>query len=268
MSTEAIVYHESLLRPIAKGAGPIGTLEIAGNSYNYLTHLGEVGEERYWHHFADMPLPKSFQLFDYTFQNGAISTSSFVSLQQAYSARPSKFIVNIRQEGVKKETFDYDQETNSLELAQPLIDASTLAWDYKTLSAATNGLMSCGSKCREGLFYGSGPYKLLVFYTEEDAQDDRKYYIPCLGKVPCHTNSLADVVFYNATLEEVVTNWLTHFHANDINSQPGIADELTSGNIPEKEFTAGGTSVRIKYTKDSSKLFYKPQCKPMNVACP
>ena len=268
MSTEAIVYHESPLRPIAKGTGPIGTLEIAGISYNYITHLGEVQEEHYWHHFADMPLPKSFQLFDYTFQSGVISSSSLVPLTQAYADKPSKFIVNIRQEGVHKETFDFVQEENRFQLAQPLINTSKLAWDYKTVSTKENGLLSCGSKCREGLFYGSGPYKMLVFHTEEGAQDDRAYYIPCLGKVDCNSKDLADVVFFNATLEELKTNWLTPFHSHSINKQLGIADELDPGNTPEKEFTAGGTSVRIRYTKDSTKLFYKPQCKPANVACP
>lgn len=266
MPTESIMYYKSHLQALTTQQSPIGELRLDGATYHYFTHLcGDVSTQEYSHHIGDLPLPGSFQLLDYQFQQGTLLSENHIPLTRAYPSGPTKFVLNVKQGEFDKITYEF--EDGQFQPLSPLTTGNFLGWDYKKISdGVISKIESCGTKCRENIFHGCDPYKLLVFYSKENATEDRFYYIPCLGKVDCGKKEAANVVYFNATKSELIANWLTHFHGNPITDMLGIADELGAP-IPQKVFTQGGTTVQIQYTADHSKLQYKIECKPKWVSC-
>lgn len=270
---EVIMFYKSCLSIASQPDKPIGQLSIDGKNYYYPSQLGShLQSGEYFYQIARLIIPKSFKLyvFDFNSRSKQLTNELLIPIDRAYKGDDqSHFIVNIRTADELKETFSFDEATQSF-IATPtesFANASVRAWDYKR--EGRNGLMACGTRCRETLLYGRNPHKLLVFYSEEKAIDGKCYYIPCLGKVKCGGQKQAtDVVYFNTNKTDLINKWINPVMSTDIKNVPGIADALNSGSQhTTKDFSDGTDEIRVRCTDDPNILRIEGICKPVDKVC-
>lgn len=80
----------------------------------------------------------------------------------------------------------------------------------------------------------------------------------------CEKKSSADVVFFNATQEELINKWLRPFHHNPIDKMPGVADNR----VGQPEIRTFRDGLSIQYTADPNMLKFNLDCKPLLELCP
>lgn len=263
---EIFLYYQSHVKPLTTDT-PIGQADVDGTPYFYFTKKGTLVEDDYWHHLADLPIPASFKLFDYSFDGSSITHEQHLILTQNYQPGVSPFLLNVRERDYLRETYLFDEKNGKfVEFEISSLDVIQYGWDHKRLSeTAPISMLACGTKCRETIVLGREQYQLLVFYSEEAMTGDKSYYIPCLGKTNCATKGTADVVYFNCNRQYLIDDWLKHLVGIPYKRRPGIADHIQTPRY--KTFGTGSESVTIQYTDDSGELYLRLSCRPLHVRC-